>query len=610
MPSVLDQFSKLTSTTLICICMGFFLPSLGTNSESECFSNVVALTILVVTIFVNVCIQLYTGVIILFREVHVFVLCSMMALLMIFWFYALDINNQKQYSLDLMKRNFTNGEKSMLHRLKAAYLYGYNANPQFVICRHSINATACTICALCSFVMFGTLASKRLDSCEKISDYKWSMMIIVVSQILTITAGTSATILRLVVMLGQTMRSDRFKVLHTQAIDTYMVMASNPLIRRSVHDYCIFIVRTFTVLCIVLIQILFMLVCGPIIMLIATIFHSGEADHATKEIKDFVHVGLMDSNEWTLTKGMKEMKRLAERVNQTIASSNHHLLKLLSPSKSHEDSKVHLLKKRYEGSEFHKGSCAVSSLTILILVRIATVCIPFHLSESLLKSLDEVFETIHFVDGKINPSNPVNKMRCRLAKEMWNGRSLSIFLPKIFDKSTNIEHIELQSQLERAILIIEGLKNAFPSSAKLVWEELSTLTDFITKDRVYGSIEDLYEFVKQLFVEMIKECLTQLPNAIYKDLVESNPEDFEGRVKFALEAVLKIEQLEGHVQWSFPVGTTINSLVVNKVPNMLFMRDMQLQSSKNAMNESCSTSNSDGHANVPMAALETIIEVD
>ncbi|KAK9140995.1 hypothetical protein Scep_010676 [Stephania cephalantha] len=37
MPITLDQLSKLTGTTLICVCMAFLMPSLGLTSYSECF---------------------------------------------------------------------------------------------------------------------------------------------------------------------------------------------------------------------------------------------------------------------------------------------------------------------------------------------------------------------------------------------------------------------------------------------------------------------------------------------------------------------------------------------------------------------------------------------
>ncbi|KAK9104601.1 hypothetical protein Scep_021445 [Stephania cephalantha] len=98
MPSAHDQLSKLTGTTLICICMALLMPSIGSNRESDSLTNMLALSILVVTVVVNICIQLYTGVIILFRVEHIIVLCCMMLLLLALLCATYDINSQKGFT--------------------------------------------------------------------------------------------------------------------------------------------------------------------------------------------------------------------------------------------------------------------------------------------------------------------------------------------------------------------------------------------------------------------------------------------------------------------------------------------------------------------------------
>ncbi|KAK9131867.1 hypothetical protein Scep_011395 [Stephania cephalantha] len=45
------------------------------------------------------------------------------------------------------------------------------------------------------------------------------------------------------------------------------------------------------------------------------------------------------------------------------------------------------------------------------------------------------------------------------------------------------------------------------------------------------------------------------------EINESTPEDLRKRLREALEVVSKFEQLEGLIQWSFPVGTTITSFI-------------------------------------------------
>ncbi|KAK9138660.1 hypothetical protein Sjap_009254 [Stephania japonica] len=145
---------------------------------------------------------------------------------------------------------------------------------------------------------------------------------------------------------------------------------------------------------------------------------------------------------------------------------------------------------------------------------------------------------------------------------------------------------------------------------KFASNELAIITDFIVEHRDYSSIEDLYEFLEQMFVDMLNELLIQLPNAIYKSIVESSPEDFEERMKFVLEALLKIEQLEELVQWSFPSGTTITSLITDEAPVLLRRRNMRLQISKTFAGTSRSMIYSGNRINVPMAAHDEIIEIE
>ncbi|KAK9141068.1 hypothetical protein Scep_010749 [Stephania cephalantha] len=63
MPSARDQLSKLSSTAMVCVSIGFLVPSFGSNREAESITNLIALILMVITIVVNVCIQIYTGVI-------------------------------------------------------------------------------------------------------------------------------------------------------------------------------------------------------------------------------------------------------------------------------------------------------------------------------------------------------------------------------------------------------------------------------------------------------------------------------------------------------------------------------------------------------------------
>ncbi|GKC45236.1 hypothetical protein Tco_1062958 [Tanacetum coccineum] len=63
MRGLADQMSKHGSMAFMCTMMANLLPSLATMNSNELLTNIIALDILVITLIVNVCIQIYTGVI-------------------------------------------------------------------------------------------------------------------------------------------------------------------------------------------------------------------------------------------------------------------------------------------------------------------------------------------------------------------------------------------------------------------------------------------------------------------------------------------------------------------------------------------------------------------
>ncbi|CAA3001741.1 Hypothetical predicted protein [Olea europaea subsp. europaea] len=82
-----DQDAKSTSTTFLCVSTTHFMPSLGSMSEGDIVVNLTALGILIVTLTVNVTIQVFTGVIedhfqvvIVFMNVYAFIVLSSSAL--------------------------------------------------------------------------------------------------------------------------------------------------------------------------------------------------------------------------------------------------------------------------------------------------------------------------------------------------------------------------------------------------------------------------------------------------------------------------------------------------------------------------------------------------
>ncbi|XWS38552.1 hypothetical protein CRYUN_Cryun19dG0141100 [Craigia yunnanensis] len=97
MPRGKDQLVKLSSTALICTVMGNSMPSLGTMENKEIFTNIIALGILVITVIVNICIQLGTGVIYVFCMEHAIIMFLILVLLVVLSFSVLTVPTTKRY---------------------------------------------------------------------------------------------------------------------------------------------------------------------------------------------------------------------------------------------------------------------------------------------------------------------------------------------------------------------------------------------------------------------------------------------------------------------------------------------------------------------------------
>ena len=207
MPRCNDQLSKLSSTVLMCTVMSNFMPSIGTMENREIFSNVIALGILVITLVVNVCIQMATGVIYVFWKEHAVVMFIMLVLLLFLSFSALTVPTTKHYFESKYAKKYeiavresskeTNMPvfKKLREDLMKYWTMAHTSCPQFVVAR-SVTCTASG--ALCLFsaaiLMEAWLRTYLMPGsfrfCSGQSDYKWSITLILIAQAIAVGLGT------------------------------------------------------------------------------------------------------------------------------------------------------------------------------------------------------------------------------------------------------------------------------------------------------------------------------------------------------------------------------------------------------------------------------------
>ncbi|XP_058086479.1 uncharacterized protein LOC131233710 [Magnolia sinica] len=203
MPRIQDQFTKLSGTVLICTTMANFMPSLGTMEDSQVILNVVPLGILVITIIVNVCIEMVTRVIFAFRLEHITILFFMIIMLLIFCSSALVVSTTKQllrqqYELKYQQASDDMAEISTVIMLRndvrKCWMMAHCCSPQHVLSRSAMCTASGAFCLLGALVL--TLAFTRsfwMSECSNDeSDYKWSTFFVSLCQLSAVWVATVA----------------------------------------------------------------------------------------------------------------------------------------------------------------------------------------------------------------------------------------------------------------------------------------------------------------------------------------------------------------------------------------------------------------------------------
>ncbi|XP_023745300.1 uncharacterized protein LOC111893479 [Lactuca sativa] len=231
-----DRASKLGSLSFMCTMMANLLPSLATMSSKELVSNTIALAVLVITLVVNVCIQINTGVISYYEDDGLFFYNTddagisqysmytagngfiatlyvgmLLVLLIIYACSSLAILKSKQileskYQVAHQKAlkindDFQQPGRLTIEKLKQHvsnyWIMAGTGNPQFMIVSSATTSASGAICALSAafhtVIMFFSIPAPRSTSK---SDYKWSLSVILITQFIGIILGTIAPLSR------------------------------------------------------------------------------------------------------------------------------------------------------------------------------------------------------------------------------------------------------------------------------------------------------------------------------------------------------------------------------------------------------------------------------
>ncbi|XP_071711152.1 uncharacterized protein [Rutidosis leptorrhynchoides] len=216
----------------MCTMMANLLPSLATMDNNELVTNIIALGILVITVVVNVCIEITTGVV-LPPEVEDFIaqrfecikisaiiyLVMLLMLLIIHISSALTIVKSKQQLESKYQTRHETALKGqgifavvkLKEHVKKYWIMAGTGSPQFMTVCSATTSASGVICAsttilhvlmMIRYIRYTNLGYKSYYTRDNQSDYRWSTLVIFVTQFITVLLGTIAPVSRCFVNLS------------------------------------------------------------------------------------------------------------------------------------------------------------------------------------------------------------------------------------------------------------------------------------------------------------------------------------------------------------------------------------------------------------------------
>ncbi|KAI3775478.1 hypothetical protein L1987_50055 [Smallanthus sonchifolius] len=242
-PGDVDQAGKLGSIAFMCIMMANLLPCLATMDGNELLSNITALCVLVITLVVNVCIQIQTGVVSYKKDAPVIQIISpkydvesvlgiskhrntilatiyvtlLLVLLIEHVCSSLAVRKSKQ----IMERKYQQGHSAASKDIQQSsgelltveklqkhvsnhWIMAGSGSPQFVSACFPTTSVAGVICVLVTILHTITMSwtTKAILKGSNYSDYSWSMIVILIVQSIGVVIGTIAPLSRCFTILS------------------------------------------------------------------------------------------------------------------------------------------------------------------------------------------------------------------------------------------------------------------------------------------------------------------------------------------------------------------------------------------------------------------------
>ncbi|KAM0027141.1 hypothetical protein Hdeb2414_s0020g00566041 [Helianthus debilis subsp. tardiflorus] len=549
MRGTVDQTGKLGSLAFMCTMMSNLMPSLASMDNKSLLANITALSILVITVIVNSFIQIRTHVILP------------------------DF---------FMVENLISTVDKLRQLVKRYWIMAETGSPQFVMVSNPLSSASSIICVLSMLiylfvVRFWSNASILTNDNPTLkSVYKWSMVIIVVTQSIGVVVGSIAPIFRCFTVLSfKSLNRNHlvFKVdkYWTQKLSDWKesrisFLSTGRRSRALLHNlknrilwFCIGLQKVVVVSCNI-IGLLSIVVVIPFVYLAhcfssvkRMLFNTSTASSSVETNEDLSKYVLLVEDNTQLAK--RTMKRISESMNRLIQKAekkqHNNLLKLLeefvresaalngvvtfdndefqSPLPVEHARVDNLFKSVGEGLLYtHLVEETLNRESVYVNIQRATVTL-WHEVEENCKWLETTLERSAYEGKNSRTPKDIIKLFAHSAEKILNE----------FNRSTDGELVEKEN-LPRKVIVA----NSMYRIAKTILHTYESNDLDIVED-------ELFTRLSGMIADIIVACLTNIPRATAMRCHESAIEKREASVAAAVDLLGRttkiIEKLERHV---------------------------------------------------------------
>ncbi|KAJ0701703.1 hypothetical protein HanOQP8_Chr10g0382251 [Helianthus annuus] len=597
MPGVVDQAAKLGSMAFMCIMMANLLPCLATMNNNELLSNLAALCVLVITLVVNVCIQVRTGVLEIISAILaiMYVIC-LLELLLLHLCSSLAILKSKQIiESKYQKCHDTASEdiqpssgkllavEKLEKHVRNHWIMAASGSPQFITACSPVASASGVICALITGLHALTMLVGIIGMQEKDykSVYKWSMMVILIVQSVGVVIGSIAPLSRCFATLSfkvsSKIISNHFKVFQVESYWTWKlydwkhgsihefrsrhVEVVVEALKKFILSFCIKFQKGVVVICKIT-------ALAPFIFMICVLYCFRFTRWLLKAV--FCSLGKKSENERNkdirpYILQLEDDIELAERTLEGLSKSVNQFIQ--KGAKSPPNNLMKLLKKStrdFQGAQKFddidhdiQSKVEYQDCWRLPMVTLATIVSSLPLIEkeevdSFLESVREGMVYVTIVEKGLNATDnhvSVQKAAETLWREIrfnkkWLGHELEDpafqmytarqIVEWFMDRARNMDYMKETSKDNTGGLNDDPITRSICANSMCRITETILLT-FHTNNDATTSQKELFDTLSSMIADIIAACLTNLPQVITMKCHTCAIEEREASVKDAAQ---------------------------------------------------------------------------